>query len=99
MFDTHSSCRQNDAEKILDYLESTLDDDIPPHIRVYGLENVKKRIDDTIDAHIDCKCQLACHALIGDGSDAAAEFEVQHKLIHAIPDGDIEPWKELLKVS
>ena len=43
--------------------------------------------------------QLACHALIGDGSDGAFELEVQHKLIHAIPDDDIELWKELLKVS
>ena len=36
---------------------------------------------------------------IGGGSDAALEFEVQHRLIHAIPDGDIELWKEILKVS
>ena len=38
-------------------------------------------------------------ALIGDGSDAAVMFEVHHRLIHAILDGDIELWKELLKVS
>ena len=36
---------------------------------------------------------------LGDGSDAAVKFEVQHRLIHAIPEGDIELWKELLKVS
>ena len=39
-----------------------------------------------------------CCALIGDGSDATVEFEVQHRLIHAIPDGNIVLWKELLKV-
>ena len=44
-------------------------------------------------------CQPACHALIGDGSDVAVELEVQCRLIHAIPDGDIELWKELLKVT
>ena len=43
--------------------------------------------------------QLANHALIGDGSDAAVEFEAQHRLSHAIPDSDIELQKELLKVS
>ena len=44
-------------------------------------------------------CQLAHHALIGDGSNAAVKFEVQCRLIHAIQDGDIELQKELLKVS
>ena len=56
------------------------------------------RTDETIEAPMDCICQLAHHALIGDGSDAAVEFQVQHRLIGAIPDGDIELWKELLKV-
>ena len=68
-------------------------------VRVYELEDVKKRIDETIDALIDHICQLACHALIGDGSNAAVVFEVHHRLICAITDGDIELWKELLKVS
>ena len=63
------------------------------------LEDVKKRTDETIDAPIDCICQLAHCPLIGDGSDAAVESEVQHRLICAIPDGDIELQKELLKVS
>ena len=89
----------NDAGKFLDYLESTLEDDISPCVRVYELEDVKKRADETIDALIDCIWQLACHALIGDGSDAAAEYKVQHRLICAITDGDIELWKELLGVS
>ena len=40
------------------------------------LEGVKKRTDETVNALIDYICQLACHALIGDGSDAAVEFEV-----------------------
>ena len=90
---------KNDAGKFLDYLESTLDDEISAHVRVYELEDVKKRTDEIIDALIDCICQLAHGALIGDGSDAAIEFEVHCRLIHAIPDGDIELWKELLKVS
>ena len=47
---------------------------------------------------VDCLHQLACCELIGDGSDAAVEFEVQHRLICAIPDGDIELQKKLLKV-
>ena len=52
-----------------------------------------------IDVLIDYICQLVHHALIGDGSDAAVEFEVQCRLIHAILNGGIELWKELLKVS
>ena len=82
---------KNDAGKFLDYLESTLDDEISLCVRVYKLEDVKKRTDETTDALIDHIHQLPCHALIGDGSSAAVEFEVQHRLIHAIPDGDIEP--------
>ena len=68
-------------------------------MRVYDLEDVKKRTDETIDALIDHICQISCCSLIGDGNDAAVEFKVQHRQIHAIPDGDIELWKELLKVS
>ena len=30
------------------------------------------------------------HAQIGDGSNAAIEFEVQHRLIQALPDANIE---------
>ena len=90
---------KNDAGKFLDYLESTLDDEISPHVRVYELEDFKKRTDETIDAPIDCICQLTHHVLTADGCDAAVEFEVQHRLLHAIPDGDIELWKKLIKVS
>ena len=90
---------KNDAGKFLNYLESTLDDEISPHVRVYEQEDVKKRTDETNDALIDCLHQLAHHALIGNGRGATVEFEVQHRLIHAIPDGDIELQKELLKVS
>ena len=79
-----------DAGKFLNYLEGTLDDGISSHVRVYELEDIKKRTDETIDALIDHICQLACHALIGDWSDATVEFEVQCRLIHVIPDGDIE---------
>ena len=66
---------------------------------VYELEDVKKRTDETIDACVDRIHQLAHCALMGDGSDAAVEFEVQCRLIYAIPDGDIELQKELLKVN
>ena len=50
---------KNDAGKFLDYLESTLDDEISPHVRVYELEDVKKRTDQMIDALTDHICQLA----------------------------------------
>ena len=90
---------KNDAGKFLNYLESTLDDDISPHVRVYELKDVKKRTDETVDALTDCICQLAHCALIGYGSDAGVDFDIQCRLIHAIPDGDIELQKELLKVS
>ena len=90
---------KNDAGKFIDYLESTLDEEISPHVRDYELEDIKKRTDEKIDAVIDHICQLACSALIGNGSDATVEFEVQCRLICANPDGDIELWKELLKVS
>ena len=99
LLNAHWSYKYNDAGKFLDYIESTLDEEISPCVRVYELEDVKKRADKTIDALIDHICQFACCALIGDESDAAVRFEVQHRLIHAIPDGDIEVWKELLKVS
>ena len=49
---------KNDAGKFLDYLESTLDDEISPCVRVYELEDVKKRTDETIDALIENICQL-----------------------------------------
>ena len=90
---------KSDAGKFLYYLEIILDDEISPHVRVYELEEFKKRTDETIDALIDHIHQLAHFTLIGDGSDAAVEFEAQCRLIHAIPDGEIELWKELLKVS
>ena len=43
---------KNYAEKFLDYLESILDDEISPHVRVYELEDIKKRADETINALI-----------------------------------------------
>ena len=90
---------KNDAAKFLDYMESTLDDEISCHVRVYELEDIKKRTDEMIDALIDCICQLAHCALKGDRSEAAIEFWVQYRLLCAIPDDDIELWKELLKVG
>ena len=90
---------KNDAGKFLDYLGSILDDEIYPCVTIYELEDVKKKTDETIDALIDCICQLACHALIDDRNDAAIEFEIQCRLIHDIPDGYIELQKELLKLG
>ena len=65
---------KNNAGKFFNYLENTLDDEISPHVRVYELEDVKKRTDETTDALIGHIHQLACCALIGDGSGAAVEF-------------------------
>ena len=48
---------------------------------------------------VDRICQLTCCAQIGDGSDATIEFEVQCRLIQAIPDANFELQKELLKVN
>ena len=87
LLDAQQSCRH------------ILDDEISPCVRVYELEDIKKRTDETVDALIGHIHQPAHCALIGDGSDAAVEFEVQCRLICAIPDGDIELWKELFKVS
>ena len=93
------SADNNDAGKFLDYLESTLDDEISLCVRVYELEDIKKRTDETIDALVDHICQLANCVLIGGGSDEAVEFDIQYRMILAIPDSDIELQKELLKVS
>ena len=78
-----------DPEKFLNYLESTLDDEISPQVWVYELEDIKKRSDESIDELVDRICQLTCHAQIGNGSNAAIEFEVQCRLIPAIPDAVI----------
>ena len=84
------SADKNDARKFLNYLESTLDNEISPCVRVYELKDIKKRSDETINALIDHIHQHACLVLIGDGSDAADEFGFQCRLIHAILDGYIK---------
>ena len=89
---------KNDAGKFLDYLENTLDDEKSPCVRVCELEDITKRTDESIDALVDCICQLVCHALMDDGNDATVEFEVQCRLTCSIPDGDIELQEKLLKV-
>ena len=89
---------KQDPEKFLKYLESTLDNEISPQVRVYALEDVKKRSDESVDEFIDRICQLTCHVQIGNGSDATIEFEVQCRLIQVIPDANIELQKELLKL-
>ena len=90
---------KNDPVKFLDYIESTLDDEISPQIHVYELEDITKRSDESIDELVDRICQLTDRAYIGNGSDAAIEFEVQCRLIWAIPDANIKLHKQLLKVS
>ena len=84
---------KNDPAKFLDYIESTLDDEISPKVHVYELEDITKRSDESIDELVDQICQ------IGSGSDAAIEFKVQCRLIWAIPDANIGLHKQLLKVS
>ena len=64
---------------------------------VSELEDIKKRTDWC--AHGSWICQLAHHALIGEGSDAALEFEVKCRLIHAVLDDDIELLKVMVIVS
>ena len=90
---------KNDPMKFLDYIESTLDDEISPWVHAYKLEDITKRSDESINELVDQICQLTHRAQIGNGSDAAIEFEVQHRLICVIPDTDIELCKQLLKVS
>ena len=90
---------KNDPMKFLDHIESTLDDEISPGVRVYELEDITKRSDESINELVDQICQLGHRAQISNGSDAAIEFEAQHRLIWAIPDADIGLHKQLLKVS
>ena len=90
---------KNDPEKFLDYIESMLDDKISPQVHVYELEDITKRSDEPINELVDQIHQLAHRAQISNGSDAVIEFEVQHRLIRAIPDANIELCKQLLKVS
>ena len=72
---------KHDPEKFLNYLGSTLDDEISPQVQVYELEDIEKRSDKSINELIDRISQLACCAQIGDSSDAAIEFKVQSRLI------------------
>ena len=94
-----NEAHKNDPKKSLDYIESTLDNEISLQVHVYKLEDITKRFDESIDELVDWICQLACRTQISNGSDAAIEFEVQHRLIPAILDTDIELHKQLLKVS
>ena len=90
---------RNDPVKFIDYIESTLDDKISPRVHVYELEDITKRSDKSFDELVDWIHQLAHKAQFSNGSDAAIEFEVQCRLIWAVPDADIELCKQLLKVS
>ena len=90
---------KNNPMKFLDYIESTLDDEISPRIHVYKLEDITKRSDKSIDELVNWICQLACRPQIGNGSDAAIKFKVQCRLIQAITDANIKLRKQLLKVS
>ena len=90
---------KNNPKKFLDYIESMLDDEISPWVHVYELEDITKRSYESINELVDRICQLAHRAHIGDGSDGTIKFEVQCRLILAIPDADIKLCKQLLKVS
>ena len=81
---------KNNPEKFLDYIESTLDDEISPRVCVYELEDITKRSDEPINELVDWICQLTCRAQIGNGSDAVIKFEIQCRLIWAIPDANIK---------
>ena len=71
-----------------------------PHKSVPNkLEDITKWSDESINELVGQICQLTCRAQISNGSDAAIKFEVQNRLIWAIPDADIELHKQLLKVS
>ena len=90
---------KNNPVKFLDCVESMLDDEISPRVRVYELEDITKRSDESIDELVDQICQLPHRAQISNGSDAAIEFKVQCRLIWAIPDAAIKLCKQLLMVS
>ena len=75
---------KNDPKNVLDYIEGTLDNEISLRVCVYELEDITKRSDKSIDELVDQIHQLACRAQMGNGSDAAIEFEVQCRLIRAI---------------
>ena len=80
-------------------IKSTIDDKILPCVCVYELEQVKKKDGESADDLVNRIRQLAHCALIGDGSNAAIEFEVQRRLISAVLESNIELRKQLLKVD
>ena len=90
---------KNNPKKFLGYIESPLNNEIPPRVQVYELEDITKRSDESINELVDQICHLTNRAQISNGSDAVIEFKVQHRLIWAIPDTDIVLCKQLLKVS
>ena len=90
---------KNDPVKFLDYIESTLDDEISPRVHVYGLEDITERSDKSIDELVDQIHQLTRRAQIGNSSDASIKFKVQCRLIRVIPDANIKLCKQFLKVS
>ena len=65
---------KNDPVKFLDYIESTLDNEIFPGVHVCELEDITKRSDESINELVDWICQLTCRVQISNGSDAAIEF-------------------------
>ena len=82
--------------KFLDCIECTLDNEISPLFCIYKQEGIKKKADETIEEVMDCMCQLIHHVQIGDQWNAAFVFEVQCRLIHAIPNDNIELCREHL---
>ena len=81
---------KKDWHAFLLHFESTLDTEVGPRVHVYDLEAIWKKKDETakeLVAHIH---QMAARALIGDGSTASIEFEVQCRFITDITDEEIE---------
>ena len=67
--------QKNDPAKFLDYIESTLDDEISPQVCVYELEDITRRSYESINELVDQICQLAHWAQIGDGITPARDLQ------------------------
>ena len=81
---------KQDWQAFLCHFESTLDIEVGPRVKVYDLEAICKKRDETACELVACIQQMASQAHNRNGSVAANEFEVQHRFIRAITDDEIE---------
>lgn len=88
---------KEDYKKFLDYLKGIVDTEVTARVRLHELEDIRMRSNETVDELVDRIREMARLARIHDESEAAIEFEVQRRLIKAIPDCDKPLRKELLK--